>query len=136
MAIEILSSRILDIAEDELYKRSLGLEILGLDVRWGNWPVQTPKGAGTATTFAILVAARLSGPKGEVLLGNQPPVVNAHTLTGGVWPSETEIRQGIAISCDALRQHMLEVQAEQNGQGGPIADIVKEAWRKRQGEST
>jgi hypothetical protein len=132
MAIEILSSRILDIAKDELSKRSLGLQILGLDVCWGNWPIQTPKGPGMSTTFAILTTVRVTGPQGEVLLGNQEPFTSAHTLSG-TWPSEAEIRQGIITTCDAIRQSMQARHSAQNGQGGPIADIVKDIWRNQQG---
>lgn len=120
MAIETLSSRILDIAEDELPKRSLGLQVLGIDVCWGNWNIQTPQGRGIATTYALLVAVRATGSRGEVLLGNQPPVVNVHAFSG-TCPSEIEIRQGVSTSCDALRQHMQRAQSEQNGHGIPQA---------------
>jgi hypothetical protein len=114
MAIEILSSRILDIALDELPKRSLGLNILGIDVEWGLWDITTPAGPGQTWSYAILTSVRETGPKGEVLLGDRTPVTNAHVLSG-TWPSETEIRDGISKSCDALREHMQGLITQQNG---------------------
>jgi hypothetical protein len=132
MTTENLSARIFAIAEDELPKRSFGLGILGMDVVLGDWVVDTPAGKQQVKSFAILLAARATGPRGEVLLG-AAPFTNAHVL-GSLWPPEAEIRSGIVTSCDTLRrmQPPMPLQNGQRQDGGPIADLVRDAWLKGQ----
>jgi hypothetical protein len=117
--------------DKELPKYSLGLEVLGADVVWGNWQVATPQGQANIASFAIVTAVRAAGSGGEVLLGNIPPITNSHVLSGP-WPSEAEVRAGLTATCDALRAFITQQRAPQNGQGiprGPIADIMRRGIR-------
>ena len=105
MAVEIFSSRILGIAMDELPKRSLGLEVIGLDVCWGNWNVTLPTGQVTIkATYAITMAVRAMEPSGAVTLGAEP--LTAAFVLSNIYPSEPEIRGGIAANCDGFRAYI------------------------------
>jgi hypothetical protein len=85
--------------------------------------------------YAILFAVRPTGPNGEMLLGDQPPITCAMTLST-MWPSEREIRQTTAKGCDALRNYMADQHAQQRIQGNghprePIADVLRDLLNPR-----
>lgn len=121
--IKRLTDRIYNIALNELSTQALGLEPLGLDVSWGAWDIQTPVGPAKSETFAMLFAFRAMGPNGEVLLGNQPPFTVNNVLSG-LWPTEAEIKAGVAAACDAIRAHIQSMRAPQNGHGTPRGPVM------------
>jgi hypothetical protein len=121
--MESLTDRIYRIAVDELPKQSMGLEPIGIDVCWGIWDITTPVGPDKKETLALVFAFRPMGPRGEVLLGSTPPISNAHVLSG-LYPTEAEIRSGVAASCGAIREYIQLQRAPQNGQGTPRGPVM------------
>lgn len=127
--MERLRERILAIVENEMPRQSLGLNVLGVDVCFGIWQVVTPQGPAQVQSFAILTAIRPAGPKGEVLLGNVPPITNSHVLQS-LWPTELEIRAAIRSTCDALRQYLDQQRIQANG-SKDINTIIKDTLHKQ-----
>lgn len=115
--LERITDRIYKIAAAELPIQAVGLIPLGLDVCWGKWNVMTPNGPAQNETLAILLAFRAMGPRGDIILGNALPVTNAYVLSG-LWPSESEIKTGVATSCNIVRKY-IESQGRNSQNGGP-----------------
>ena len=114
--MERIRDRILEIAEAELPKYSLGLQVLGMDVCWGVWTAAAPDGTVIkAETIALLMAVRPSGPAGAVLLNSTEPSIPNACAFSSLWPTEREIREAVMTSCDALRETLKVIHARRNG---------------------
>jgi hypothetical protein len=145
--MEDIQERIYDLVEQYLPTYSLGLNILGVDVVFGNWTTST----GPLSAYAIVIVARPTEPGGAVLLGTQAPAeVNIHvicqavagangqqTMAGDFWPSEENMKSHVQQACATMQAKFVQRNAPSNGGSvtpNPFTEALKRFQEREEGK--
>ena len=111
-----LRARICGMVPKHLGTGAFGLDVVGWDVQYGVWSVQTPQGQQQIPGYALMIAARGKGPGGAILIGRQDFILNMDVLPGPI-PTEEHIKMSVQGSYDSLRMKIAQQRAGTDGQG-------------------
>ena len=96
---------------------SQGLHIVGWDVAYGSFVIETNRGPVQLNGYAVILTARLAAEGGAVLLGQQTPYLAQLQIIPTTFPTETEINREFTACLENLQgAHKARMKQGNNGQ--------------------